>query len=75
MKCGILDSGANKTACCQVWLEGYLGSLPENKCSDIYFYPTSSGYYFGDAKAFSATKKTKLPADIANHKLTIEKTL
>ena len=48
-----------------------MDSFPENERSDTQFYTTFSVYHFDDGKVFNATKK-KIPADIANHKVTIE---
>ena len=69
--CGLLDCGATKTVCGEIWLEEYLKALTEEEKREIRDYSSKSLYRFGDGEQIQATRGTSIPAIIGNTKVRI----
>ena len=68
---GLLDCGASKTVCGEIWLEEYIGSLSESDRKSVTHFPSSSIYRFGDGEKIQAHQAVKIPAHIGHKALFI----
>ena len=69
--CGLLDCGASKTVCGEVWLDEYLKSLTNEDQAKVKKYSSKSVYRFGDGEQIQATHGASIPAVIGNTKVKI----
>ena len=69
--CGLLDCGASKTVCGEVWLDEYLKSLTNDDQANVKKYSSKSVYRFGDGEQIQATHGVSIPAVIGNTKVKI----
>ena len=70
--CGLLDCGASKTVCGEVWLKQYLSSLPEKEKNDVKYYSSKSVYRFGVGDQVQASQGVSIPAYIGITKVQIK---
>ena len=68
---GLLDCGASKTVCGDVWLNQYISSLSEEDQQLVKQYSSKSLYRFGDGEQVQATKGASIPAVIGNTRVQI----
>ena len=64
--CGLLDCGASKTVCGEIWLNEYINSLTESQKKNIKHYHSKSLYRFGDGEQIQAIRGISIPAIIGN---------
>lgn len=69
--CGLLDCGASKTVCGEIWLQEYMKTLSDDEKRDIRNYNSKSLYRFGDGGQVQATRGISIPAFIGNTKVQI----
>jgi len=70
--CGLLDCGASKTVCGEVWLREYLSSIPECERKNITYYSSKSVYRFGVGEQVQASRGVNIPAYIGITKVEIK---
>ena len=70
--CGLLDCGASKTVCGEVWLKQYLSSLTESEKNDVKYYNSKSVYRFGVGDQVQASQGVSIPAYIGITKVQIK---
>ncbi|XP_066913250.1 uncharacterized protein [Clytia hemisphaerica] len=69
--CGLLDCGASKTVCGDVWLEQYVNSLSDEEKREVKHHHSKSLYRFGDGEQVQACGRVSIPAIIGNTKVKI----
>ena len=68
----VLDSGASRTVCGQVWLNAYVACLNVDDKSRVSYSNSSSIFRFEDGRKVPATSTACIPAHIDNQQLFID---
>ena len=66
MNSAVLDCGASKTVCGDVWFKCYYESLDDTDKSKVNSRASQNIFKFGDGNRVSSTKLVKIPAKIGN---------
>jgi len=67
--CCLLDCGASKTICGELWLDKFTNSLTEDQKGDIKNYHSKSLYRFGYGEQVQASRGISIPPVISNTKV------
>ena len=67
--CAVLDCGASKSVCGDIWYNDYINSLPESEKSNIKIFPSSRNFKFGYNDSIKSEKYVHIPIVVGNRKV------